>query len=375
MSVEVSLSSETRTVLDRHNLRPLWELEEEEFGEERTDLEPEVWEWTAIRDAIDRIEQDVPVEDLPPGFQRRVAVPVNPAYPGSVSHTIYVGVQTVSPGETAPAHRHGANALRFTISGNEDLRTVVGGEAFPMLDNDLVTTPQWEWHDHHNAGEETAAWLDVLDLPLVFDSLNVGNVFEDHGDERQTVDRPEGFYESQYGTLSPSGGRSGRDGRDGGDGGDGGDGRDGRDADSIPGPFEGTREPTPPYRFGWADVEETLENAREVGELDPYDGVAMDYVNPATGRPPLFPTFGVRAQLVESATDAHRHNATEVYYVADGEGATHVGDRTLEWGDRDLFVVPANTAHNHEPDGEATLLALTDEPLLRGINFYHEVAE
>ncbi|MDY6765440.1 MAG: cupin domain-containing protein [Halobacteria archaeon] len=355
MAVEVNLSPETRQVLEENHLSPLWELEENEFGTEREDLEPDVWEWGNIKEAIDLIERDVPIKDLPPGFRRRVTVPVNPKYPGSISHTIYVGVQTVSPGETAPSHRHGANALRFTIDGHEEMKTVVGGEEFPMKDNDLITTPQWEWHDHTNDSDENVAWLDVLDLPLVFNSLNVGNVFEEHDDERQNVDKPQGYYESQFGTLRSTNASNG----------------------DIPGPFEGEREPTPPYRFKWTDCYETLEYAAENNEdaHDPYDGVSMDYVNPATGEKPLFPTFGVRAQMLDGSTEAHKHNSTEIYYVIEGEGATRAGDETLDWSERDIFVVPPNTFHNHEADDEAVLLAFTDRPILESINFYYETSE
>jgi len=115
-----------------------------------------------------------------PGFQRRVAVPINASFGNAISNTIYVGVQTVSPGETAPAHRHGANALRFSIDGSGDMKTVVAGEEFPMEDNDLITTPQWGGTTTSTTPTETAAWLDVLDLPLVLDSMNARNTFENH---------------------------------------------------------------------------------------------------------------------------------------------------------------------------------------------------
>lgn len=350
MAVEVNLTTDTRNLLEAHNLRPLWEIEEEELGEERRNLEPELWEWSQIKETIDSIAEDVPIEELPPGFRRRVAVPVNPAYPGSVSHTMYVGVQTVSPGETAPSHRHGANALRFTINGNNKMKTAVGGEEFPMLDNDLITTPQWEWHDHINESNESVAWLDVLDLPLVFNSLNLGAEFEEHENTRQDIEKPPGFWSSQFGSLRATN----------------------RTDNEIPGPYQGTETPTPPYRFRWADCEEALANAADEGIADRYDGTCLDYVNPATGNPPLFPTFGVRAQLIHGTTDTHQHNSTEIYHVIDGTGATHHEQGSLEWGPRDIFVTPPNVAHQHEVDDTATLLAITDRPLLEGINFYHE---
>jgi gentisate 1,2-dioxygenase len=347
----LQLSTDTRSILEEHGLRPLWEVEDD-FGNVIDDLQAEVWKWADIKTAIDAIEDDVPIADLPPGFQRRVTVPINTALGNAISNTIYVGVQTVSPGETAPAHRHGANALRFTIDGHEDMKTVVAGEEFPMRDNDLVTTPQWEWHDHVNDSDETAAWLDVLDLPLILDSLNARNVFENHELERQPVTKTQGYWDSQYGRARPED-----------------EAKDG----SIPGPFQGIRDPTPPYRFGWEETVETLRQRADNDDPDPHDGYSLAYVNPNAGKPPLFPTMSFRAQLLQEATDPHFHNATEVYFVIEGEGATHVDGEALEWGKWDIFCVPPDAAHHHEPDGdEAILLGMSDRPVFEAFNFYAE---
>ncbi|ELZ28022.1 gentisate 1,2-dioxygenase [Halogeometricum pallidum JCM 14848] len=346
----LELSSDTRGILEQHGLRPLWEVEDD-FGNVIDDPEPGIWHWAEIQEAIDGIEADVPIAELPPGFQRRVAVPINRSLGNAISNTIYVGVQTVSPGETAPAHRHSANALRFTIDGNEDMKTVVAGEEFPMENNDLITTPQWEWHDHVNDSDETAAWLDVLDLPLFLDSMNKQQVFENHELERQPVTKTQGYWDSQYGRGRPA---------------------DEKSDGEIPGPFEGKCEATPPYRFGWDEMEETLRQRADNDDPDRNDGYSLAYVNPATGKEPLFPTMSFRAQLLQETTDPHFHNATEVYFVIEGEGATHVDSEALEWGQWDIFVVPPDATHHHEPDDEAVLLGMTDRPVLEAFNFYAE---
>ncbi|WP_410767433.1 cupin domain-containing protein [Haloferax sp. DFSO60] len=346
----LEMSADTQALLEENDLRPLWEVEKD-LGNHFNDLEPDIWKWDDIKASIDAIEKDVPIAELPPGFQRRVAVPINTGYGNAISNTIYVGVQTVSPGETAPSHRHGANALRFTIDGSEDMKTVVAGEEFPMRDNDLITTPQWEWHDHVNDSDETAAWLDVLDLPLVLDSLNARNTFENHELERQPVTKTQGYWESQYGRARPY--------------------EDSKE-DGIPGPFEGNCAATPPYRFSWKDTLQTLRQRADNDDPDPHDGYSLSYVNPATGNAPLFPTMSFRAQLLQEETDPHFHNAVDVYFVIEGEGATHVGDEVLEWGERDIFVVPPDEIHHHDPDDEAILLGMTDRPVFEAFNFYAE---
>jgi gentisate 1,2-dioxygenase len=185
----------------------------------------------------------------------------------------------------------------------------------------------------------------------VLDSLNASNTFENHELERQPVTKTQGYWDSQYGRARP---------------------HDQAKSDSIPGPFEGIREATPPYRFQWEETLETLRQRADNDDSDPHDGYSLSYVNPATGKPPLFPTMSFRAQLLQEATDPHFHNATDVYFVIEGEGATHVDDEALEWSQWDIFVVPPDATHHHEPDDEAILLGITDRPVFEAFNFYAE---
>src|SRR5205085_1246715 len=67
----------------------------------------------------------------------------------------------------ATAHRHNAAAIRFVVQGVEGAFTVVEGEALPMGDGDLITTPNWTWHDHYNDSDKPVIWLDGLDIRLV----------------------------------------------------------------------------------------------------------------------------------------------------------------------------------------------------------------
>lgn len=79
-----------------------------------------------------------------------------------------------------------------------------------------------------------------------------------------------------------------------------------------------------------------------------------------------------RAQLIQETTDPHFHNAVEVYFVIEGEGATHVDGQTLAWGEQGIFIVPPDATHHHEPDDEAILLGITDRPVYEALNFYAE---
>ena len=78
-----------------------------------------------------------------------------------------MGIQMIKPGEIAWAHRHSLAAIRFVIKGDGKVFTVVDGEKCPMEPNDLILTPQWTWHDHRNPTQESAIWVDALDVPFL----------------------------------------------------------------------------------------------------------------------------------------------------------------------------------------------------------------
>ncbi len=102
------------------------------------------------------------------------------------SHTLQITFSIVNPGEVAKAHRHNMAAIRFVVQG-KGAYTAVDGEKFYMEEGDLILTPNWTWHDHHNESEDPIIWLDGLDGPLI-QSLNI-LFFEDSATTR-TADHP-----------------------------------------------------------------------------------------------------------------------------------------------------------------------------------------
>lgn len=346
----VELSENTRETLASHNLRTLSEIEQEEYTK-IDPLEADIWKWDDIQDAIDQISDNNDSGSACPVF-----VPVNDSYDSALSRSLFVGIKTVASEESRRAHRHGGNSLRFTVRGSPEMKSYVGGEEFSMEDNDLLTIPQWAWHGHENSSDTEVTWLTVHDTPLVIDALAVGTVFERRNTDEQSHDKPRGYHDSQFGEARTPDGNG-----------------------EVPGPFDGIRTFTPPYRFTWANMTESLSQAEIANDSahDPYDGIKLAYTNPARGSGPLFPTYSVYAQRFSDgrATGTHRHNATEVYHVIDGSGQTVVGGEKIHWSERDIFVVPPNESHYHNPDETATLINITDEALLESINLYHEVDE
>lgn len=336
------LTDESLDRLDDRNLRTMWDVHEQ-WSSPGTDLEPYIWEWDEIEDSLRRIEQEAPLDELPQGMRRSLALRTPGA--DTTSPTIAVFYQTVTPGEVAGAHRHNVGAFRFVVEGNDEMYTVVEGEEFPMNPGDLIITPNWTYHDHVNNSDETAIWVDVLDWPFVGEALNAP-VFDNHQEFQQPVNKEQGYYASQFGTMRPA---------------------------TTP---ETRFRDTPPYRFSWEETYKTLRQAADHDEAwDPYNGYNLEYINPETGQGPVMATIELRQQLLPGgrSTESHKHNTSEVYYVVKGSGQTTVGEKTLEWSEKDSFVVPPGEWHSHESTAdESVLFAMSDRPIFDAFKLYHE---
>jgi gentisate 1,2-dioxygenase len=261
--------------------------------------------------------------------------------PGT-TQTILMGMQMVMPGEVAWAHRHTIGALRFAIEGDERAYTVVDGEAMPMERGDLVLTPSWTWHDHHNESDRNAIWLDVLDVPTVF-SLNQ-TFYESFGESTQPVRNDQGDYLSER-------------------------------ARNVRPAWEVRPDRPVPLRYAWRDVEPLLERyARTAGDRP--DGMALEYVNPLTGGSTL-PTLACSIRLLPAGfeTRERRQSSSSVYYVHEGHGHTIVNGEILNWGPRDAFVIPTWASYEHLNDSgseRAVLFSVSDEPLVKALGLYRE---
>ena len=153
--------------LTRANLVPLWPSMRALLPPQapRTATLPAHWRWTAIRPLLLRAGELTPMEKA----ERRVLVLANPGRGLEnlqASAAIYLGMQLVLPGETAPSHRHTPNAARIVVEG-EGAVTLVEGVACAMEPGDLILTPTGQWHEHRHQGRVPVIWLDVLDLPLM----------------------------------------------------------------------------------------------------------------------------------------------------------------------------------------------------------------
>ncbi len=277
---------------------------------------PTLWPWKQIATMLDEAGRIMP-ESLQ---ARRSLIFQNPDLPRGTTHTLNMGVQMIQPGETAWAHRHSIAALRFIIKGHPRLSTIVDGERCVMEDHDLVLTPNWAWHDHHNESGQFAYWLDVLDVGLVL-GLN------------QT------FYEPGTGKDQP--------------------------------PPARRSSPNARMRYRWKDVRPELAHR----PISPADGRLYEYLDASGG--PTLPTLACQVQNLPSgfATSTRRRTSSAVYFVLHGEGATMVDGQELAWSQNDCFAVPNWTRHQHinrSKSQDAILFSVHDTPVLRALGLYRE---
>jgi len=325
------------------NIEGQWRVKEDAFYDGPAPRGvPYLWKWSVVHEKM--IEGcEVMPESL---TARRNFSFLNPGMNSlGTTHTLLMGMQIVKPGEIAWAHRHSIGALRFAIQGSPRLYTVVNGEQMPMETHDLVLTPSWNWHDHHNEGDQNGIWLDVLDVPLVM-GLNQA-FFEPYGrNEQSRRERASDYISRRAGVLRPA--------------------------------WEQRCEQNFPYRYPWKAVAASLEEFAD-SEGSPYEGLSLEYVNPATGGSAL-PTMACWIQVLRAGfeTKPRRRTASAIYYAVEGEGTTVVGDKEMHWSPRDAFVVPNWMWHRHinrSGGDRAILFCVTDEPLLSHLGLYREQPE
>jgi gentisate 1,2-dioxygenase len=303
------------------------------------ELKPYLWRWEEIYAGLMKATDVVPMSDT----NRRTIQLKNPSLEKWMTNTIHISVQCVMPGEVAEAHRHNAAAMRFVVQGVEGAFTLVDGEALPMGTGDLITTPNWTWHDHYNDGDRPVVWLDGLDIRLV----SLGKMFsEPFAEPRQSALRPVGFLDKTLGHVRP--------------------------------PYLKHEQRNPAFRYAWADTQATFDALKAAEAEDACDGLYLTYSHPLHGGATL-PTFACDIQLLRprQSLTAHRHSCTTIYHAFRGDGVTQVEGERFEWKQGDIFVVPPWNWHKHQntSGGESVLFAMTDRPAMQALDIYREETE
>lgn len=297
---------------------------------------PHSWKWADMLPLLRSA-----CEAMPNSYTaRRSLVFTNPTLPGGTTQTLVAGMQIVPAGETAWAHRHTMSALRFAIQGSDKAFTVVDGRPLVMQPHDLILTPGWSWHDHHNESGQDAIWLDGLDVPFAI-ALNQ-TFYEEPGEVAQ-----ERIGDAPFSPLFRAGSEKSAGG-------------------------------VRPYRYPWNETSRIL-RAQRPDDVDPRHGFVLQYVNPLTGGSVL-PTIDCQVQYLPPgfAGKPHRQTASAITLVVEGEGRTAFGEREIDWSQHDVLAIPNWSWHRHvnrsktEP---AILFTMNDTPILSAFGFYREESE
>jgi gentisate 1,2-dioxygenase len=330
--------------LEQYHLAPLWTTQAGAGpGEPKNKAIPFRWRWDDLRpQAMSALRLVGTME-----AERRVLRCINPGLPGrGATNTMVANIQIVGPGEIARAHRHTAAALRLIIE-SEGGYTVVNGETIPMLPGDLVLTPNWTWHDHANDTGSPMIWLDGLDSPLV--SMLDAGFRDEYPDEVQLAGEDVDISLAKYGSGAF------------------------RPAWERPQAAH-----SPLMHYPWTQAKVALDRLSATQAGSAYDDVMLEYTDPTTGGP-VMPTIACYVQRLRSGkrTAAHRHTPSTVYHVIAGEGCTIVDGVRLDWQDKDVFIVPGWSLHEHINESAtqpAYLFSYSDEPVMRSLSLYREQA-
>lgn len=297
------------------------------------------WSFQAVRPLLMRAGELTPVEKA----ERRVLVLSDPGRgTGAMQATssIYLGLQLLLPGESAPAHKHTPSAARIIVEGRGGY-TVVDGEKLPMQDGDLVLTPGGDWHDHGHDGDTPVIWLDALDLPL-FVYLEGSYAIE--GELQAQRNRPDASeVEYRAAGLAPS-----------------------RKLTSQVRRY-------PMMRYPWTQTEAALRQMAKYGEGEVAE---LDYINPETGQDVL-PTMGFTAMMLAAGQSEAPplRSASAAFHVVKGRGTSLVNGQEIAWAPKDTFTAPVFADITHRAEEESFLVRIHDRPLQDKLGYYEERAK
>ncbi len=327
---------------DRANLLPLWTQREDLMPvSPQPQAKVHRWRWSELYPIAERAGKLVPVGR---GGERRAIALANPGLAGRpyATPTLWAAIQYLGPGEKAPAHRHSQTAFRFVLEG-EGVWTNVAGDPVAMRRGDLLLTPSWDDHEHHNVTDGPMAWLDGLDIPLV-SQLDAG--FFEFGAEQLTT------------TATPTRSRSER-------------------LWGYPGLRPGagdTSEQSPLKVYRWEHTDACLREQLEI-EAEGYPSTCepghalIRFVHPGTGRDAL---RTIRTEMHRVAAGAsmrpRRAVGSSVCLVFQGAATAKIGEESYELETGDVFVIPSWAPMSLFAETTTDLFCFSDAPVYEALS-------
>lgn len=308
-----------------------------------------VWKWAELYPLAKRSGDLVPVGR---GGERRALGLANPGLGGLpyISPTLWAAIQYLGPQETAPEHRHAQNAFRFVLEG-EGVWTVVNGDPVRMSRGDLLLTPGWNFHGHHNQTDKPMAWLDGLDIPFSYQN-DVG-FFEFGPEQVSDMSTPE-FSRGERLWCHPG-------------------------LRPLSGLQATVSSPIGAYRWAFTDralTEQLLLEEEGYKATFAKGHAAVRYVNPTTGGD-IMPTIRAEFHRLRPGTETitQRDVGSSVFQLFAGKGSVVMGgvEHTLDVGD--LFVVPSWVPWCLKAETELDLFRFSDAPIMERLHFNRQAIE
>lgn len=325
------------------NTLPLWPALRAvlPYGKPARRTLPVMWRYADVRPDLIKAGELTPIEKA----ERRVLVLCNPGLGlenMQVTGSIYIGLQLIQPGETAPNHKHSPSAVRFVVEGEGGF-TVVNGEKLPMEKGDLILTPPGLWHEHGHEGKGPVVWLDALDLPLVY-GIDASYCID--GEGSQVINKPAGDCTTRY-----------------------------RQGGVMPYKALDHKTKYPLLRFPWKEVRESLKQLATVTPKN--ELVHLAYINPETGGECL-PTLGFSAIMLRPGEEIKmtKRSASAVFHVVEGSGAAQIDDASHNFSEADTLAVPTHAEVTLRNSGSTPtfLFMVDDAPLHRKLGIYEVFA-
>ncbi|KRB78854.1 gentisate 1,2-dioxygenase [Sphingomonas sp. Root710] len=323
----------------QQNLAPLWRVLGGLVTEfPRSTAVPAIWRYGDVRPYLIEACGLISTEEA----ERRVLVFENPGLPGQsrITPSLFAGYQIILPGEVAPAHRHVASALRFIIEG-KDAYTAVAGERTMMAPGDFVITPSWTWHDHGNESDGPMVWIDGLDMHIV--NLLSASFRDSYPGAAHPLTRPEGSAYAEAGS------------------------------NLLPVDFQCGSQTSPIFNYPYRASREAIHRYSLTRDPDRHHGYKMIYINPVTGGSAM-PTLTTALQLLPAgfATAPYRSTAGTIFSVIEGMGTVTIGDNSLEFGPKDLFVAPSWFPLSFSAASEVVLFSYSDRVVQEKLDIFRE---
>lgn len=326
--------------IDDAHLQPLWEMSGLLTPTPVVRAAPYRWSGEELRALARRSGPLVPIGR---GGDRRVLAMSNPSLDGApfICGTLWAAVQFLQAGEVAPAHRHTPGALRFVLGG-DGAYTLLDGDSVSMSRGDLILTPSWVYHEHHNPSPQPMMWLDVLDLPMVA-ALDAVFFEEGPSEEADQTAAPRSASERRFGQgagLVPTGIST----------------------------VEHDRPHSPLMVYRWAETDAALDALLEVGGSR---RAAVRYRDPSRGRD-VMPTMRSEMQrlVASTTTPTDRQTGGRVCAVLNGSGTVRLGEREFPLAPGDVFVVPSWCEHQLEADATLDIFTTSDAPVLDALGLF-----